>query len=68
MSEVAQIRKRIEQDIEAMRQAQTYACVARHDVIARRYEHLAGCFERLAADIGFTAAIAEIARAMEEKL
>lgn len=68
MSEIAAIRARIDQEIAAMRQAQAYASVATHDVITHRYEHLTNCFERLAAEIGTTAAIEEIAQKMEERL
>ena len=68
MSEVAHIRAQIDQEIEAMRQAQAYASVAIHDIITHRYEHLTSCFERLAAEVGTTAAIEEIAQKMEEKL
>lgn len=68
MSEVARIRAQIDQEIEAMRQAQAYAGVARHDIIMHRYENLAGCFERLAARLGPMTAIEEIVRKMEESL
>lgn len=68
MSEVARIKARIDQEIEAMRQAQAYASVASHDIITHRYEHLTACFESLAAKVGTTAAIEEIARKLEESL
>jgi hypothetical protein len=68
MSEIARIRAQIDQEIEAMRQAQAYASVASHDIITHRYEHLTRCFERLAAEVGTTAAIEEIARKIEERL
>jgi hypothetical protein len=68
MSEIARIRAQIDQEIEAMRQAKAYASVASHDVITHRYEHLTRCFEHLAAEVGPTAAIEEIARRMEESL
>jgi len=68
MREVAQIRAQIDQEMEALRQARAYASVARHDVIAHRYERLASCYERLAAELGTATAIEEIVRKMEEKL
>lgn len=68
MSEIAQIREQIDREIEAMRHAQAYASVARHDIITHRYEHLAKCFERLTSQLGTTTAVQEVARALEEKL
>ncbi len=68
MSEIAHIRKQIDCEIEAMRHAQAYAIVAGHDVITHRYENLARCFERLAAELGTTPAIEELAKKLEEKL
>lgn len=68
MSEVARIRAQIDCEIEAMRQAQGYAVVARHDIITHRYENLTACFERLAAKIGEATAIAEIVQKMEDAL
>jgi hypothetical protein len=68
MSEVAQIREQIDREIEALRYAQAYASVARHDIITHRYEQLARCFERLAAELGTTPAIEELAKKLEEKL
>ncbi len=68
MSEIARIREQIDQEIEAMRQAKACASVARHDIIIHRYEKLGLCFERLAAELGTTTAIEEIARKLEMSL
>jgi hypothetical protein len=68
MSEIAKIRERIDLEIEAMRQAQGYAIVARHDIITHHYDQLGDCYEQLAAEIGEKRAIAELAEQIERLL
>ncbi|HEU5378005.1 MAG TPA: hypothetical protein VFV38_21500 [Ktedonobacteraceae bacterium] len=68
MDEVARIREQIDREIAAMRQAQAYASVARHEMIVHRYDNLTRCFEDLSAKVGSMQAIAEIANKMEADL
>lgn len=53
MSEIASLRQRIETECIAMYQAlHGYAVVARHDMIARRFEAIGRHKERLATVVG----------------
>jgi hypothetical protein len=68
-SEVAQLRNRIDQEIDAMRQAISgYAIVARHEMITNHYQNLGACFEELTARIGEEAAIKEVIARLEGRL
>lgn len=52
-SEVAALRQQIEAECVAMKQALSgYAVVSKHDVIARRFEALGTCQDRLTAFVG----------------
>lgn len=57
-SEIAQIRQRIEEELEAMRLGMNgiAAGTARHAFIHARMEHIGACQERLADHIGQSAA------------
>jgi hypothetical protein len=57
-SEVAQLRERIELEIQAMRAGLTgYASVSRHDIINHKYDQLGSYQQQLEHHIGATAAI-----------
>ena len=66
MSEVAKIRARIEQEIEAMNMAmQGYAVTARHDIMNNRYAELETCKEQLAPYRGEQGALEVIIQALD---
>jgi hypothetical protein len=68
-SEIAQLRNRIDQEIEAMRQAMSgYAIVSPHEVITNHYQTLSTCFEELTAQVGEQAAIEVLIARLEEIL
>jgi hypothetical protein len=69
LSEVARFRERIDQEIEAMRQAMSgYAIVSTHDTITHHYAQLATFLEELTAQVGQQAAIETIIARLEAGL
>lgn len=52
-SEVAALRRQIEAECEAMKQALTgYAVVSKHEMIAHRFEVISKCQEQLTVSVG----------------
>lgn len=52
-SEVAALRRQIETECEAMKQALSgYAVVSKHEIIAHRFEAIGKCQDQLAASVG----------------
>lgn len=69
MSEIARMRARIDEEIEAMKQAMNgFAVVASHETITHHYERLDICLEQLTARVGEQAAIETLIVALEEHL
>ena len=66
MSEVAKIRARIDQEIEAMNIAiRGYTLTARHDIINNRYAELETCKEQLTPYLGEQGALEVIIQALD---
>lgn len=68
-SEVAQLRRQIDQEIAAAKLAMNgYAVVARHDIISHHFEALGACLEQLQAQVGEQAAAQIVVEALEDQL
>jgi len=66
ISEITQLRQRIDAEIASMNQAKHgYAAVARHEVITHHYEALALCLEQLTSQIGQESAVKMLAEQLE---
>ncbi len=66
-SEVAQLREKIELEIQAMRSGLTgYAAVSRHDIINHKYDQLGDYQQQLEQHIGETAAIEVVIDALNQ--
>lgn len=65
-SEVAQLRRQIERECEALQMLKhAFAAVASHEIINHHYEQLGAIYERLAPHVGEQAAIDLIAERLE---
>lgn len=66
-SEVAQLKEKIELEIQAMRSGLNgYAAVSRHDVINHKYDQLGDYQQQLGEHIGTTAAIEVVIDALNQ--
>ena len=66
-SEVAQLREKIELEIQAMRSGLTgYAAVSRHDIINRKYDQLGTYVEQLHQHIGKAKAMEVVINALDQ--
>ena len=66
-SEVAQLREKIELEIQAMRMAMDgYAVVSRHDVIDHKYDQIGGYVEQLQRHMGKKEAMQMVANALDQ--
>ena len=69
ISEVMQLRQRIDAEIAAMnRTKREFAVVARHEVITHHFNILGVCFEQLAAQVGEEAAVRMLIEQMEQEV
>jgi len=69
VSEVAQLRQRIDQEIAAAKSAMTgYAQVSSHEIITHHFATLGDYMERLQVHVGPQEAIQIIAEALEKQL
>ncbi len=69
ISEIATLRQRINDEIEASRLAlQGFAVVSSHEIITQHYEQIGACLEELTSKVGQTEAIRIIIEQLERGL